>query len=73
MTIEPASWAEHRLLVLNELKRIDETTHELLREIKELRAEHAELKKSVASLRAGAAAMGFAAGLVATVIGYLFP
>ena len=73
MSQEPESWAEHRLLVLNELKRIDEATRELLSEIKQLRAEHADLKKSVASLRAGAAAMGFAAGLAATAIGYLLP
>lgn len=73
MNDEHASWAEHRLLVLNELKRIDAATHELLREVKELRAEQAELKKSVAALRAGAAAFGFVAGLAATLLGYLLP
>lgn len=70
---EPAGWAEYRLLVLNELKRIDSATRELLREIKELRQEQTELKKSVASLRAGAAAFGFAAGLLATLVGYILP
>ena len=70
---ESASWAEHRLLVLNELKRIDANTADLLREVKELRAEHAELKKNLASLRAAAAATGFMAGLAATLFGYLFP
>lgn len=70
---ESASWAEHRLLVLNELKRIDANTTDLLREVKELRAEHAELKKNLASLKAGAAAAGFVAGLAATAFGYLFP
>ena len=70
---DSASWTEHRLLVLNELKRIDATTTDLLREVRELRAEHAELKKNLASLRAAAAATGFMAGLAATLFGYLFP
>ena len=62
------SWSEYRLLVLNELKRIDTNTTNLLKEVKELRAEHTELKKSLASLKGAAAAIGFLTGLVATFL-----